>query len=156
MLNMSFLSDSESSVSTSDVGFKHGRVDVDVEVDGVLEERCHSLELCMVSQNLQRENTSNHCRVTAQEYDICSSVFVKGSVSVKCLFPILPAECRGRQSEWARNCGEKSRRGFITLNVSDNLIEELLTLHSVFFWTTLIEEDIFNVLLWNSLFFIFV
>lgn len=53
---MSFPSESESSVSTSDVGFKHGRVDVDVEVDGVLEDRRHSLELCTVSQNLQREH----------------------------------------------------------------------------------------------------
>lgn len=56
MLNMSFPSESESSVSTSDVGFKHGRVDVDVEVDGVLEDRRHSLELRTVSQNLQREH----------------------------------------------------------------------------------------------------
>lgn len=48
--------ESESSISTSDVGFKHGRIDVDVEVDGVLEDRRHSLELCTVSQNLQREH----------------------------------------------------------------------------------------------------
>lgn len=38
---------------TSDVGFKHGGVDVSVEVDGVLEQRRHALELCVVSQNLQ-------------------------------------------------------------------------------------------------------
>lgn len=38
---------------TSDVGLKHGGVDVGVEVDGVLEERRHALELGVIPQNLQ-------------------------------------------------------------------------------------------------------
>lgn len=44
---------------TSDVGLKHGRVDVDVKVHGVLEERRHALKLRTVPQNLQRRQTSD-------------------------------------------------------------------------------------------------
>lgn len=45
---------------TSDVGLKHGGVDVNIEVDGVLEERRHALELSVISQNLQGQVLEKH------------------------------------------------------------------------------------------------
>lgn len=55
LLKRKFQRDTEKNpapLRTSDVGFKHGRVDVDVKVHGVLEERRHALKLRVVSQNL--------------------------------------------------------------------------------------------------------
>lgn len=78
---------------TSDVGFKHGGVDVSVEVDGVLEQRRHALELCVVSQNLQGQTES---RAWSGGPRVLSGR--QGRVVAS------PAACRARRSESARNC----------------------------------------------------
>lgn len=63
---------------TSDVGFKHGGVDVDVKVHGVLQERRHALKLCVVSQNLQKNihkcliiTTTRLCHTQERKLTFC-------------------------------------------------------------------------------------